>query len=512
VTAPITQLPPANEHPESTIMPGPAKTDSLAATPRGDLPAETSAIMRIFGRNTLWLWIDLGALRIGTALAGLFLIRYFGPVNFGIYATALAVGWFANAVIDLGLTRYSARAVAATPEEVKPILALSLFTTIVSALPTIAVLLIALRLGRIEIACLAAGFVLCNMEGTASLCSSILTAHLRSRAILPGSLIGAGGLIAITCVVIWLHLSVLTMLVALCFKSLAVLLLRLWQLRSHWPGLSYWTWREYKRVTHDALMYFAYNLTQVGYGRAAILCLGLVATPDKVGLFAAGFTLSDVIPQWSYALSGALLPVWTRLFEEGRTQEMINLRQRVLDLIVFACVPIWISLALYAPQICALLGSRFADSAPVLRVVAYRCILTVLDGFLGHGFLVAVNRVKERQIALTRSLILLAALSLIFGHYRGALGVAYALLVSDAALILQYLLINSRIGLTVEWPSVVPTLTAGACMIACGLSLPSDANLVLKILAIVALYVSVLFVLSRNRLLSAGRTLRECAS
>lgn len=468
--------------------------------------------MRIFGRNTLWLWIDLGALRIGTALAGLFLIRYFGPVNFGIYAMALAVGWFANAVIDLGLTRYSARAAAATVSEVKPILALSLFTTIVSAIPTIVVLLVALRASYYELACLAAGFVLCNLEGTASLCSSVLTARLRSRAILPGSLIGAGGLIAATVLVIWLHLSVLTMLVALCFKSLTVLLLRLWQLRMHWPEPSHWTWNEYKRVIRNALMYFAYNLAQVGYGRAAILCLGLVATQDKVGLFAAGFALSDVIPQWSYALSGALLPVWTRLFEDGRTQEMVNLRQRILDLIVFACIPLWICLALYAPQICAMLGSRFAASAPVLRVVAYRCILSVLDGFFGHGFLVAVNRVKERQLALTRSLILLAALSLIFGHFWGALGVAYALLVCDALLILQYLLISSRIGLKVEWPSIAPALTAGGCMVTCGLAIPANTNLPLRIAAVVTTYACVLFLLGRNRLLSAGRTLRECVN
>jgi len=30
-------------------------------------------------------------------LAGLFLIRYFGPANFGVYSTALAAGWIAIA-------------------------------------------------------------------------------------------------------------------------------------------------------------------------------------------------------------------------------------------------------------------------------------------------------------------------------------------------------------------------------------------------------------------------------
>src|SRR5215472_17681862 len=114
------------------------KTQPAATSCPNALPADTSAILRIFGRNTLWLWLDLGALRIGTMLAGLFLIRYFGPANFGIYSTALAVGWIANAVIDLGLTRYAAQATAADIHEAGPILSLTLLTTVGSALASIA--------------------------------------------------------------------------------------------------------------------------------------------------------------------------------------------------------------------------------------------------------------------------------------------------------------------------------------------------------------------------------------
>src|SRR5215475_13738717 len=139
------------------------KTPPTAASCPSGLPADTSGILRIFGRNTLWLWLDLGALRIGTMLAGLFLIRFFGPVNFGIYSSAIAFGWVANAVIDLGLTRYAARAVAATPDEARPILSLSLLSTVASALATLVFLWIALRSGHTQFACLAAGFILCNL-------------------------------------------------------------------------------------------------------------------------------------------------------------------------------------------------------------------------------------------------------------------------------------------------------------------------------------------------------------
>jgi len=482
----------------------------MASSVTESLPSETSAILRVFGKNTLWLWLDLGGLRVGTMLAGLFLIRYFGPANFGIYSTALAIGWFANAVVDLGLTRYAARAVAATPKEAGPILALSLFTTLTSVGIEIALLIASVLTGHWAMACIAAGLVLCNFEGTASLCSSILTANLRSWAILPGSIVGAAGLIGLTFMVIWFHLSVLAMLAGLCFKSLFVLGMRLWQLRSFWPSGRDWCWSEFVRITKQAWPYFSYNATQVGYGRVAIICFGLVASEEKVGWFAAAFTLSDVFPQWSYASSGALLPVWTRLFESKRIAELLDLRQRLLDIVMFVCVPLWISVALFAPQICALLGVRFASSAPVLRIVAYRSVLSVLDGFLGHGFLIAVNRVRERQNALARSFVILAILSLGFGYLWGPVGVALALLVADAALILQYLQITSKIGLKIDWPALAPSLLAGATMAIGVLELPQETALLIKALVAFATYFLALLLLSRGRLLNAVRTLRAC--
>lgn len=487
-----------------------AKPESLAGH---ELPAETSAILRIFGRNTVWLWLDLGALRIGTALAGLFLIRYFGPTNFGIYSMALAVGWVANAAIDLGLTRYSARAAAATPDTVYGILALNLFSTMASALLTGLGLLIALQLGHWRTACLAAGFIVCNFEGTANLCANILTAQLRSRAILPGSLLGAGGLAGLVAAAIVMHLSALSMLLLLSLRSAAVMILRLWQLRRHWPGAAEWTITRFREVAANALPYFANTLTQVSYAKIAILCLGFLVTEESVGWFAAAFAISDVIPQWSYSLSGAILPVWTRLFETNRFDVMLELRQRLLDIILFVSVPVWISMALFAPEICGVLGQKYVPSANILRIIALRCVFSVFDGFLGHGFLVAVDRVKERQLALARCAVLLIGLSLLFGYLWGTRGVAVALITSDACLILQYLLISSRIGLKIQLPSTfAPVFFAGCGMVLATLALPGDTELIPKLSLAFLSYFGVLVMMSRRQLLNAGRTVRECIS
>src|SRR5882724_7428489 len=315
----------------------PDPTKPVASADTG-LPTERAAILGIFAKNTFWLWLDLGALRIGSLLAGFFLIRYLGPRDFGLYSTAIAAGFLVNAISDLGLTRYTARAVSADALQAPPILTLSLLTTAGFAV--------------LEVA----GLIINNFEGTAILCSAMLTAKLRSRQILPGSIISTLALIGLSALVIIFHLSVVTFLILLIFRSLSVLIVRLGQLRDVLPSMRFNSAATLQKLVRSAWPFFCYNITQVGYSRLSIVCFGLVAPESMVGIFSAAFVLSDVFPQWSYAVSGALLPLWTRLFETGRNCELLELRECLMDLIVLLCVPAAIAIAIFAPELCALLG------------------------------------------------------------------------------------------------------------------------------------------------------------
>src|SRR6266478_6834422 len=476
------------------------------------LPAERAAILRIFGKNTFWLWLDLGALRIGSLLAGFFLIRYLGPNDFGLYSTAIAVGFLVNAVSDLGLTRYTARAVAADASEGPPVLTLSLLTTVLFALLEVAGLLFALLTGHSRIAAICAGLVINNFEGTAILCSAMLTAKLRSRQILPGSVVSTVALIVLSAVVIMLHLSVVTFLILLIFRSLSVLIVRLGQLRDVLPSMRFNSAATLQKLVRSAWPFFCYNITQVGYSRLSIICFGLVAPGSMVGIFSAAFVLSDVFPQWSYAVSGALLPLWTRLFETGRNSELLELRECLMDLIVLLCVPAAIAIAIFAPQLCALLGPRFASSTLILRILAYRVLFSVVDGFLGHGFLIAINRVRERQRAQAYALVLLGVLTLILGKLWGPTGAAWALFIADAALILQYLWILSKLKLRLSSNLLLPSLLAGGAMAAVTLGLKTNVVVAARLLLGFFAYGALLLLVSRARLLGASRTLRHCLS
>jgi len=483
-------------------------TDCSGATPT--LPSQRSAILGMLGRNTFWLWLDLGALRIGGLLAGFFLIRYFGPHDFGLYSTAMAVGFLVNALSDLGLTRYTARGVSANHREGPPILAVTYLSTAIFAALELVALVVALSRGNSAAAVVIAGLLVNNFEGSAILCSAMLNATLRARRILPGSVLSTLCLILFASLVILLHLPVLTFVLLSCGRSLLVFLVRLWQLRDLWPDAAAWSATRLRQTIRSAWPYFTYNITQVSYGRVSIVCFGLVASQAWVGIYSAAFVLSDIYPQWSYSASGAVLPLWTRLYEGSRIQELVETRESLLDVIVLISVPIGIGLSVFAPEICSFLGSRYVASAPVLRIIAYRALLSVVDGLVGHGFLIAINQVRQRQRSQLIALVVLAVLTLVLGRWWGPQGVAIALFVADAILIAQYYGILSKLNLQIRTWFFVPVCAAGACMALASLLMPAGFGLATRVIAGLVAYALVLFLLSGSRVVEVIRTVRHC--
>lgn len=466
-------------------------------------------VLGIFGRSTLWLWLDRGGLRVGTAVAGLLLVRYLGPANFGIYTTALAYGGLLAAFLDFGLSLRAAREIGVQKEEGKRIVAVYLAVTVLSFLPQLALVALAAALGHLYLACIAAGFLLVNSETTSDFCRSILTAELRAKQTLPGSALSALGMITVVAAVILFHGSVLFLLLGLASKSLIVVSLRLWQIREHWPSRHDFTWLSVRTTLARSWPYFTYGITQIGYQRISVVCLGLIASPHDVGLFGAAMTIAYIYPLWTDAVYDAVLPLLTRLFEYRRFDELIELRQRVLDLLLVVSVPVAVVLSVFAPEICALLGSRYAGSAIVLRIVAYRCIITVLDSFLGQAFLTAIGRVRERRDAQLRAFIVLAVCTMLLGHFWGPTGAAVALLIADLTLFFQYLPICRAAGLGIQWPALAPSLAAGSVMALMAVYLP-HLNWVVKIAPSLLIYSCVLILLARERVLHAGNTVWQC--
>lgn len=491
----------------ATVDP-PAETSTPTATL--DLPEHGHQVMRIFGKNTMWLLLDRAGLKVGAMLAGLALVGYLGPTNLGVYSTAIAIGALVNALTDMGVTRYAARVVSPYPQEARPILALSLTTTSLASIIELIAFVAALRSGHWYMACLFLGLVYTNFEGTSQICAQILASELKARAVLPGSILSTLGVLISIGLVLKMHWSVLGLLTGLTIKALIALLFRLWQVKKFWPtSWDYFRMSVFVRLVHNSWHYFSYALTQLGYEKVAIISFGLVATNEGVGLFSAALTLASIFPSFTYAASDALLPVMTRLFEAGRTTDLVDLRRRLMNLLLVLCVPVGITLIVFAPEICRLLGAKYVPSAPILRITASRSLFSVLDNFLGQSGLTSMARVRERRNAQALGLVICAALTLLTGWLWGPIGAAFATLVADAVILISYIRIYSRLGMPVECPAAWSSAIAGIAMAITAVAF-TGAVWPLRAVAASAVYFLVFAVIARARLMETAQTFKQC--
>jgi O-antigen/teichoic acid export membrane protein len=489
----------------------PLPTEQL--TPVEPIPTGSSALLLAFGRNTFWLWIDRGVMQLGTLVMGLLLVRYLGPAHYGMYTLSLSVGSAIAIFTDLGITRYAARAIAASPVEAPALLATELALTTVLLVVEVIALSVMAMLGRAFGVAICAGMIVGNLLGTVTFSASVLVSGLRSRGVLVGSFLSRIGSICVVGTVIWRHLSVQFLLLGLALVTVPVLVIRLRQLRSYWPTRQYWRWKSFSDVVIRAGPFFSYSVTQVGYEQVSVLCLGAVASREAVGWFAAALVIADVFPQWTFASVDALVPLLTRLFEAGRIDEFRDVGQRLLETMLVISVPIVLVLAIFAPELCRILGARFSNSALVLRIVSYRALVSVLRGLVGQGFLTATNLVAERRNAVAKVLVMLAGMTLLLGRLFGPAGAAMALLIADSVLLVQYVQVSNKAGLRFVWKSgALAGLIGGTAMIVAGLVLPEAIPWTVRAAAISVAYVVVLFLFAQNTTFGVVATLRDCVT
>jgi hypothetical protein len=70
--------------------------------------------------------------------------------------------------------------------------------------------------------------------------------------------------------------------------------------------------------------------------------------------------------------------------------------------------------------------------------------------------------------------------------------------------------IISRIPHKIEWPSLSPVVSASILMAVCAMVLPEDIPVVLRAAAALMIYLLGLLILSKERVIGLGQTLREC--
>jgi O-antigen/teichoic acid export membrane protein len=178
-----------------------------------------------------------------------------------------------------------------------------------------------------------------------------------------------------------------------------------------------------------------------------LILLGILSVPAVAGVYAAAAKVGFLIVVAMEVLWKALLPRLSRLAAGPAGERSPAYRARVqalFTLVMAVLVPVAVLAAARAPQLLDLLyGVRYAEAAPVFRILMGSYVLLALGWFLG-GALLAVDRQRDglRPQALAAGVAVAAHVLLI--PRWGAPGAAWAMLAGHATLLGAMGLVSRR--------------------------------------------------------------------
>jgi len=201
-------------------------------------------------------------------------------------------------------------------------------------------------------------------------------------------------------------------------------------------GPTHWSWSraQLMATVREVLPYGVGTLFGQLQVRLDVTLLGFLLGAAAAGVYNVGYRPVFFMLFLPYFVGMSVLPLASRLHERS-TAELSKLYRSSLNLVVLVGFPVAGGLVLIADDLIRLLfGAEFADSAPLLSVLAWLIFLGGPRTLLGM-FLVATGRQKERAQALGAAVVAGVVLNLILIPRYGPMGAACATVGTEALLI-----------------------------------------------------------------------------
>lgn len=195
-----------------------------------------------------------------------------------------------------------------------------------------------------------------------------------------------------------------------------------------------------------------------------VLLLGVLATPEVAGNYAAASRIVFLLMVATEVLWAALLPRLSRLakLSQDRFQATFNL---YFGGVAAALLPLAVGgVMLGRPFVAFLYQDRFADSGPVFQVLAVAYSLLSLATFLGNTLLAEDRQRWYLLPLLVGSVTAVTGVMILVPRHSG-LGAAWAMLAAHGLLFAILMVVNARKFRREFWLLLVGILPAAATMV-----------------------------------------------
>ena len=138
------------------------------------------------------------------------------------------------------------------------------------------------------------------------------------------------------------------------------------------------------RHLKPCLKIFALNLIISIYCHLDVVMLGFLTNSTQVGYYAAAHKVEIILQSIVTALSTVMLPRFSNLIAEGKTEEFRRLSQKSIDFIIALAVPMFLGVIVVAPSVINLFcGSGYYPSVIVLQILVPLTLIIGLSNVMG---------------------------------------------------------------------------------------------------------------------------------
>jgi O-antigen/teichoic acid export membrane protein len=375
-----------------------------------------------------------------TAALTIFLVRRFGPTDYGLFVLTLAVGGLLLLPSDFGISQASARFIAENRGDASAISSLlgNALTLKLIASALVAIAIVALAAPIADLYGTAELTVPLRVMAVAIFAQSVMllmTASFEAlgrnstgfRLFLSESAVEAGASVALVLLGGGVVGAVAGRAVGYCFGGFlgAVLLARLINARIR-PSLKISA--RGRRLARYAGALFVIDGAWAAFTQIDILLIGAILTPRAAGLFGAPIRLLTVIGYPGIAAASGVAPRLAR--NERDPPNVAALRAAIRFLIIFQLILVAPAVVWAEPIVGFVLGDGYQGSAPVLRGLAPYIAFTGLVPLLS----IAVNYLGEARRRVPLAIGTLALNAAIDAVLLPKIGVVAAAIGTDVAL------------------------------------------------------------------------------
>jgi len=383
--------------------------------------------------NTSWLFFERILRIVVSFVVTIFVIRYLGPKDFGLFSYVLSFFWLFASLSTVGLESITTREIVKHPDDKNEIIGTVFFLRLAGSVAAIALIWILLLVfgedmyTTILILLLSGSFVFQSFSAIEYYFRGKVKAKYNAYALSASVLLSS--LLKVIFILIKAPLVYFIVAVIFEYAVLAIGLVVVYRLNK----LSIFNWK-YSNALASSLLKDAWPLALSGivvmvYMKIDQIMIKNMMSEEAVGYYAAAVRLCE---SWYFipvTLCNSIFPAIVNA--KNVSEEFYNNRmQKLYDLLTWLAIGIAIPVTIFSNQIITLLfGSEFSAAAPVLTIYIWAGVAVFL-GVASSQYLINENLTKLSFYRSLIGMVINVLLNFIFIPIYGIVGSAIATLVS----------------------------------------------------------------------------------